>query len=98
MADFIFRVDSLHLSDSQQEKIATAIRGAVLTELARLDLHSEESRHKTAAAAGGSSGGSFLYSPITWRGGIMMAIEGVQAAVGNVLTVTQRANEQNRAA
>ena len=98
MADFIFRVDSVHLSDTQQEKIASAIRGAVLTELARLDLHGEESKHKGSAAGGASGGGSFLYSPITWRGGIMMAIEGVQAAVGNVLTVTQRANEQNRAA
>ena len=94
MADFIFRVDHVHLTEHQQEKIASAIQGAVLTELARLDLHAERS---TAKAAGGSSSGGFLYAPITWRGGIMIGIDGVENAVRNTLTVAVR-SEQNKAA
>lgn len=30
MADFIFRVDSVQLTEAQQQKVATAIQGAVL--------------------------------------------------------------------
>ena len=98
MADFIFRVDSVHLTEAQQEKIASAIQGAVLTELARLDLHAERSTAKASApAAGGPTGGGFLYIPISWRGGRMIPLEGVQAAASSVLTVSERA-EQSRAA
>jgi hypothetical protein len=97
MADFIFRVDSVHLSDTQQEKIATAIRGAVLTELARLDLHSEESKQKAGTAGLTPGGGSFLYIPINWRGGKMINLAAVEAAAATVLTVSERA-EQTRAA
>ena len=97
MADFIFRVDHVHLTESQQEKIATAIQGAVLTELARLDLHAEKSTKASATAAGGSIGGGFLYNPINWHGGIMIGLDGVENAVRNTLTVAVR-SEQNKAA
>jgi len=54
MADFIFRVDSVQLSDPQKEKIASAIQGAVLTELAGLDLQGGQTKgHASAAASGG---------------------------------------------
>jgi hypothetical protein len=90
MADFIFRVDSVQLTDAQQEKIASAIRGAVLTELARLDLHGEQAKTiTTAQTLGGSSGGGFLYVPIHWYGGRMIGIDGVNTAVGNTLTVAE---------
>jgi len=100
MADFIFRVDSVHLTHAQQEKIASAIQGAVLTELAKLDLHADESKHKASApAAGGpSGGGSFMYIPIHWQGGRMINFENIQGAVGTVLAVTERPAEQTRAA
>ena len=98
MADFIFRVDHVHLTDTQQEKIASAIQGAVLTELAKLDLHGEPKNKATAQAAGASLGAGFLYIPITWRGGRMIGIDGVNAAVNNVLTVAERTAEQSRAA
>lgn len=95
MADFIFRVDSVHLTETQQEKIASAIQGAVLTELAKLDMHGEESKRK---AAGGSSGGGFLYIPIKWKGGRMIDFAGVETAVNTVLAVEQKTTEQTRAA
>lgn len=98
MADFIFRVDSVHLTDAQQQKIAAAIQGAVLTELAQLDLHAEPKSRTTAATAEGIPGDGFLYRPVNWKGGIMIGLDGIKAAVGNVLTVSVQANEQNRAA
>ena len=38
MADFIFRVVSVNLTAAQQQQVSTAIQGAVLAELAQLDL------------------------------------------------------------
>lgn len=99
MADFIFRVDNVHLNNDQQDKIASAIQGAVLTELAKLDLHGDQNRSKaTAQAAGTSFGAGFLYIPITWRGGRMIGTDGVQEAMNTVLAVTETAAEQTRAA
>jgi hypothetical protein len=67
MADFIFRVASVNLTAAQQQKIATAIQGAVLAELAQLDLGASS----TPNVPGGSSG-DFLYRPLKWYGGIMI--------------------------
>ncbi len=64
MADFIFRVDSVQLNEAQQEKIATAIQGAVLTELARLDLHGDKTKAKASPQAAEIPGGSVLYRPL----------------------------------
>jgi len=97
MADFIFRVDNVHLTNEQQDKIASAIQGAVLTELAKLDLHGESKTKGAAPAAGGSSGAGFLYVPVTWRGGRMIGVDGVAAALGHTLTVAER-TEQTKAA
>ena len=97
MADFIFRVDHVHLTEAQQEKIASAIQGAVLTELAKLDLHGESKDRAMAQAAGSSSGGGFLYIPIHWKGGRMIGIDSVTNAVRNVLTVAEKATESRAA-
>ena len=77
MADFIFRVSSVKLTDAQQQKIAAAIQGAVLTELAQLDLGGGS---KTPTAG-------FLYWPHNWRGGELIAVEEAHAAASTVLSV-----------
>ena len=92
MADFIFRVDSVHLSDAHRDKVASAIQGAVLTELARLDLHGDQTKGNPAApAAGGSSGGNCLYIPIHWKGGMLIKADEVLASSGSNLSVTNAA-------
>jgi hypothetical protein len=99
MADFIFRVDSVHLTEEQQEKIAAAIQGSVLTELAKLDLHGDQSKTKSSApAAGGSGGGTFLFSPILWRGGWIIPPGEVASAAGSQFAVVNRATEKTKAA
>jgi hypothetical protein len=72
----------------------------VLTELAKLDLHGDQAKSKATAQAAGATfgGGGFLYIPISWRGGRMIPVEGVQEAVNTVLAVQERAAEQTRAA
>jgi len=77
MADFIFRVSSIKLTAEQQQKIATAIQGAVLNELAQLDL-------------GAPSSPDCLFRPITWAGGIMIPPGEVQTAAGTTLTITAK--------
>jgi hypothetical protein len=74
MADFIFRVASTKLTPAQQAKIATAIQGAVLTELARLDL------------GAASPAPECLYRPISWAGGIMIPPGELQSVLGTTLT------------
>jgi len=96
MADFIFRVDHVHLSEAQQEKIASAIQGAVLTELARLDLHGD-TRSKTTQAAVGPSGGECIYIPHNWKGGMLIKALEVADAVNTQLTVTTKAAESRAA-
>ena len=77
MSDFIFRVSSTKLTPQQEQKIASAIQGAVLTELAQLDL-------------GAPSSPNCLFVPIKWAGGIMLPPQAVQAAVGSIFTVTEK--------
>jgi len=99
MADFIFRVDSVNLTDMQQEKIAAAIQGAVLTELAKLDLHGDQAKSKSSPPpAGGPGGGSFLFSPILWRGGWIIPPGEVGSAAGSHFAVVNRATEKTKAA
>ncbi len=99
MADFIFRVDSVQLSDHQQDKIASAIQGAVLSELARLDLHGDQAKGKASApAAGGSSGGNCLYIPIHWKGGMLIKADEVVAASRGNLSVTNAGGTRTQTA
>jgi hypothetical protein len=86
MADFIFRVDNVQLNDAQREKIASAIQGAVLTELARLDLQGDQGKGKTGAPA--PSGPSYLYRPILWNGGLLLKAEELASAASSNLSVT----------
>lgn len=78
MADFIFRVSSVKLTGDQQKKIASAIQGAVLTELAALDLGAPPPAPDC------------LFRPITWAGGIMIAAAEAAAAAGTTLSVSTR--------
>jgi len=98
MADFIFRVDSVQLNEAQQEKIATAIQGAVLTELARLDLHGDKPKAKPSPHAAGISGGSALYRPLGWNGGMLIHAVEFEAAAASRLAVTNTAPEQAESA
>jgi hypothetical protein len=77
MADFIFRVASVKLTSEQEKKIAAAIQGAVLTELAKLDL-------------GAPSSADCLFRPITWAGGIMIPPGDVPQWEGVTPVVTVR--------
>jgi hypothetical protein len=74
MADFIFRVASTKLTPAQQAKIATAIQGAVLTELAKLDLGTASPQPEC------------LYRPIHWAGGIMIPPEELPSVLNSTLT------------
>ena len=96
MADFIFRVDNVHLTESQQERIASAIQGAVLTELARLDLHGD-TRSKTTQAAVSAPTGDCIYIPHNWKGGMLLKALEVAEAVNTQLTVTARPAESRAA-
>ena len=78
MADFIFRVSSVNLTAEQQKKIAAAIQGAVLSELAQLDLGSQP------------SAADCLFRPITWAGGIMIPPGELQAITNATLTVATK--------
>jgi hypothetical protein len=89
MADFIFRVDNVQLNDAQQQKIASAIQGAVLTELAKLDLHGDQGKAKPGAPA--PDGPSYLYRPILWNGGLLLKAEELAAAASSNLTVSNTA-------
>lgn len=90
MADFIFRVASVKLTEAQQQKIATAIQGAVLTELAQLDLGGGQSKTPSAAPAAAGGAGDFLYRPHNWYGGLLIAREEAQAATSTVYSVTTK--------
>jgi hypothetical protein len=76
MADFIFRMESVQLTDTQQKRIAAAIRGAVLTELAQLDLAAEPSAPDC------------LFVPISWVGGWLISPEVVPKASRTKLSIT----------
>jgi hypothetical protein len=79
MADFIFRVASVKLTEAQQQKIAAAIQGAVLTELAQLDLGGGQSKPPVEG---------YLYWPHNWLGGLLIGVEEAHAAASTVLGVT----------
>jgi hypothetical protein len=77
MADFIFRVSSVKLNHKQQAQIATAIQGAVLTELGKLDL-------------GPSSTPDCLFRPpIGWYGGLLISVDNAPIVANTTLTVTE---------
>ncbi len=97
MADFIFRVDSVQLSEAQRKKIASAIQGTVLTELAKLDLQ-EEPKDKAAAPAVSGLGGSFLYNPLKWYGGLLLKAVDVNMAASSVFTVINKGEQSQSAA
>ena len=90
MADFIFRVESIALTDEQKLKIAAAIQGAVLTELAKLDLTSQTTAQKPQEVSGGSN---FAFYPHHgWYGGIIVPeLAALQRAATSVLTVQESA-------
>ncbi|MGD0211647.1 MAG: hypothetical protein ABSB87_00355 [Terriglobales bacterium] len=100
MADFIFRVDSVQLSDHQKEKIASAIQGAVLTELARLDLQGGQTKGQAPAPGSGASGaGTFLYRPHNWYGGLLLkAVEAAKAVESNFSVTNKAGNRSENAA
>lgn len=77
MSDFIFRISSVQLTPDQEQKIASAIQGAVLTELAQLDL-------------GASSSPDCLFRPKTWYGGDIIGVNQVQSVSGSTLTITAK--------
>jgi len=71
----------------------------VLTELARLDLHGDQAKTKASApATAGPSGGSFLYRPINWYGGMLIKAEETASAVVSRLTVQSVAGDKHKAA
>jgi len=76
VADFIFRITSAKLTPAQQHQIASAIQGAVLKELAQLDV------------AGGQPAPDCLFRPIIWAGGIMVPPGDLPGVVGQTLTVS----------
>jgi hypothetical protein len=78
MADFIFRVASVNLTPEQQKRIASAVQGAVLTELAQLDLGTQPSAPDC------------LFRPIKWAGGIMVPPGDLPGVAGTTLTVTAK--------
>jgi hypothetical protein len=80
MSDFIFRVDDFHLSEQQEKQVAAAIRNAAAAELAKMDLS------KGVSAATPAPNGSFLYIPVSWRGGRLL--QALSAAVENAETQT----------
>jgi hypothetical protein len=75
MADFIFRVASVKLTDVQQQKISSAIQGAVLAELAQLDLGAPPSQP------------DYLYRPIKWAGGMLIPAAELANIAATTLTV-----------
>lgn len=79
MADFIFRVQSVNLTNAQKQKIAAAIQGAVLSELAQLDLGAVQSAP------------DLLFRPITWAGGMMIPPGDLPNVVGTTFTVAATA-------
>ena len=87
MTDFVFRVDAFHLTPAQTQQISTAIQGAVLMELAKLDLQGKPaSSVETKAAAGG---GSALFFPHLWNGGWLIGQVANIANIANQKVVVQ---------
>jgi len=77
MSDFIFRISSVNLTAEQEQKLASAIQGAVLAELAQLDL-------------GPPSSPDCLFRPKTWYGGDLAGINEVQGLSNTTFTVTAK--------
>ena len=79
MSDFVVKIDTSKLNDKQAASVAGAIQGAVLRELARLDL----------APPRGSAGG-IMFHP-EWRGIWLRSIKDLQKDVEvPVLQIVER--------
>ena len=90
MNDFIFRLDSFHLTDEQRKRIAAAIQGAVTHELAALNLRSTDKAGKGEHAAPAAAGhGSFIFYPDLWNGGRMFADVALASKVINTQLIVQ---------
>ena len=77
MSDFIFRISSVKLTPEQEQRIANAIQGAVLTELAQLDLAPPPSP-------------DLLFRPKTWFGGDLGGLDEVQGLTNATFTVAAK--------
>ena len=77
MSDFIFRISSVKLTPEQEQKIASAIQGAVLAELAQLDLSPPATP-------------DCLFRPKSWYGGDILGVNAVQGASSTVYSVTAK--------
>jgi hypothetical protein len=67
MSDFIVRFMGIDLSPESQSRIQGAIQQAVFTEL------SSVAKYEPGKPAGQTEEGGFLfYSPVKWRGGLLM--------------------------
>jgi hypothetical protein len=77
MSDFIFRISSVKLTAEQEQKIAGAIQGAVLAELAQLDVAPPPTP-------------DCLFRPKTWYGGDLGGILEAQGLANTVLGVTAK--------
>jgi hypothetical protein len=78
MADFIFRVSSVNLKPEQQSRIAAAIQGAVLTEIANLDL------------APPSTPDCLFRPPRGRYGGLLIAVEKAEVAAKTTLGISEK--------
>ena len=80
MSDFVVRIDTAKLNDRQAAALSSAIQGAVLAELGKLDL-----AHAAAPAAGGPFG-SIIFHP-EWRGLWLRNLKELQLPQQQILTV-----------
>ena len=67
--EFIVKLDGLDLSADAEDRIAAAIRGAVMQELAKIDTGGRKAAGGKAGAGGGSGFAAMIHPE--WRGMIM---------------------------
>jgi hypothetical protein len=80
MSDFVVRIDTARLDDKQAAAVATAIQGAVLAELGKLDL---------PHAHGAGPTGSIMFHP-EWRGLWLRNLKDLQEQKQTILGVQAR--------
>ena len=80
MSDFVVRIDTAKLNAKQSAAMASAIQGAVLAELGKLDIAPAAAEHAAGAAAApaGFGTGSILFHP-EWRGIWIRNLKDLQA-------------------